>query len=572
MSDSALAIADDSLCYLPLDHLAVADGFNPRTYFDEAKHAELVASIRDHGVVQPLLVRPRADQPERYFLIAGERRWRAAREAALETVPVIIRDVDEREARILSVIENKDRDGVSPGEEARAARLIVDACDGDRDEAAKRLGWSRSVLEARLLLLHAVDDVLAALASRKIKIGHAELLATLPDETQSGTCTKLIDEGWTVADLRSRLDQFAFHLRDAIFDTAACNRCPHNTSTQASLFDQSIGEGRCTNRVCWGEKREAKIVEQKTALAEVYPLIYTDQEKDPVSYVVITKSGKDGVGKSQFEQGCKGCGSFGALMDTSPGREGKVTEDCCFDVGCHKQKVKAYAASLVEEQEEPATASPAKLTKGKVVKKKVKKTKIKASANVTPGKVTDIIDRFYRNTAATVATGNARLTRLFATWATLKLAGDDKLNEKYKLGRGGIDDLDEALPTLAAMDDTMLDTLMNDAVVSLLKEHTEHKWSSDVHNLVAVARAVLPVVNADVADHFVVTEEFLLAHTKSGVESLMSEAGFDQWYDTQYETGAFAKLIKRKNSEIVETIMGSGFDFARFVPKSVAGN
>ena len=235
---------DGQLRYLPLETIDVQPGFNPRQFFADTEFQQLIASVRAQGIIQPIVVRPPQESPGRYWVIAGERRWRAAREARLpEDMPALVRQVDERAALLLALAENGNRDGISPAEEAQAARRLLAACEGDRDEATRLLGWTPTKFAARQLLLHAAPAVLTALAERRIKPGHAELLAGLPAPTQDGTLARVMADQISVADLKTRIAGFALDLAAAIFDKDECLACPHNSSVQAALFEEGIGEG-----------------------------------------------------------------------------------------------------------------------------------------------------------------------------------------------------------------------------------------------------------------------------------------------------------------------------------------
>jgi ParB family chromosome partitioning protein len=120
----------------------IVKGDNPRRYFDRKKHEDLVESIRLRGILQPMLLRPKGDS---FSIVAGERRYRAALEAyGPETqVPVVIREMTDQEALEAAIAENDDRDDPSETEQADAAVRYLAACQGDRPEAARRLGWSR---------------------------------------------------------------------------------------------------------------------------------------------------------------------------------------------------------------------------------------------------------------------------------------------------------------------------------------------------------------------------------------------------------------------------------------------
>ena len=197
------APVDGQLAYLPLDWIEVQPGFNPRTFFEDGEFAALVESVKARGILQAIWVRPQENYDParpRFWLIAGERRLRAAHAASLPCIPVTIRVADARQALILAELENNPalRINLSVAEEAQFAQRFLGECDGDRAEAARLLGWSRARLDARLLLLHAAPAVLEALKQRHIQVGHAELLAGLPEATQTGTLAKIVGDQITV--------------------------------------------------------------------------------------------------------------------------------------------------------------------------------------------------------------------------------------------------------------------------------------------------------------------------------------------------------------------------------------
>jgi PRTRC genetic system ParB family protein len=325
------------LSHLSIAEIHIKDGFNPRKFIDDAKFKELVSSIKQNGIIQPIVVRPTHDaQFGGYWVVAGERRYKAAVELGLESIPALRKELSDHEAKLIATVENTQRDDMSPAEESQAARDVLMGCHNDRKEAIKLLGWSNNKFEARLLLLHADQAVLDALTERHIKLGHAELLSQLPKDFQVATLAKILESGYSVADLKSRLAAFSLDLSKACFNLADCHGCPHNSTLQSSLFDDHISAGKCANRECFEQKTENAMLDKKAALSEQYAVVYLDTEGTPDSYKVTCQSGATGVGRNQFEQGCKQCAHFGALLSIAPDSLGKITEDCCFNMDCHK--------------------------------------------------------------------------------------------------------------------------------------------------------------------------------------------------------------------------------------------
>jgi ParB family transcriptional regulator, chromosome partitioning protein len=151
----------------------------PRKTFNDAKMAELVASIREKGIIQPLVVR---QHEGRYQIIAGERRWRAAQKAGLHEVPVVIQDVSEAWAFELALIENIQREDLNPIEEAEAYRNLIDGFDLSQEEAAKRVGKDRSTVANALRLLRLPQKVRDDVVAVRLTMGHARALLSLEDE------------------------------------------------------------------------------------------------------------------------------------------------------------------------------------------------------------------------------------------------------------------------------------------------------------------------------------------------------------------------------------------------------
>lgn len=162
----------------------------PRKTFDEDALSELADSIAQHGVIQPLLVRPMPDGS--YQLVAGERRWRAARKAGLTEVPVVIRELSDSETMELALIENLQREDLNPIEEAEGLKLLMDTYGLTQEEAAQRVGCSRPAVTNALRLLALPATVLELTRDGKISAGHARALLSFADQAQMLEVVELI--------------------------------------------------------------------------------------------------------------------------------------------------------------------------------------------------------------------------------------------------------------------------------------------------------------------------------------------------------------------------------------------
>jgi len=165
---------------VPIENLT-PNPYQPRRHFDEEALADLVDSMKAHGVLQPLLVRRKPGAPERYEIIAGERRWRAAQKARLHNVPVVVRDFTDRDALEVAIIENIQRQDLTPIEEARGYKRLMDEFSHTQEELGEAVGKSRSHVANLLRLLQLPNSVQLLLNTGKISMGHARALITAED-------------------------------------------------------------------------------------------------------------------------------------------------------------------------------------------------------------------------------------------------------------------------------------------------------------------------------------------------------------------------------------------------------
>lgn len=175
----------------------------PRRSFDPEALDRLAESVAEAGVIQPLVVHPLADG--RYELIAGERRWRAARKAGLETVPAVLRSEIEGRRLQTALIENMAREDLSPVEEARACAALVDELDLSKEEVARRLGRSRSSIANLIRLLDLPDPVLDRLAAGELSEGHGRALLGVRGQSQRlALAREAVRGGWSVRETERR--------------------------------------------------------------------------------------------------------------------------------------------------------------------------------------------------------------------------------------------------------------------------------------------------------------------------------------------------------------------------------
>lgn len=182
---------EDGIYEIPVDDIE-PNPHQPRTRFEPATLVELATSIREHGVIQPVIVAERPDQPQRFWLIAGERRWRAARQAGLSVVPSVVREASSQQLLELALVENLQRDDLSPLEEAAAFNTLIDQFSLTQAQVAYRVGKSRSAVANAVRLLGLPVGVQAALNDRVITAGHARTLLGLESDEDKGRALDLI--------------------------------------------------------------------------------------------------------------------------------------------------------------------------------------------------------------------------------------------------------------------------------------------------------------------------------------------------------------------------------------------
>ena len=233
------------LLHLPVDAIH-ANPRQPRKRFDGEAGSGLAESVRRQGVIQPLLVRPR--DAGGYELIAGERRWRAAREAGHETVPAVVREADDRDTLLLGLVENVAREQLSPAEEARAYAVLLDEFGLALGEVAERVGRSKPSVSNRVRLLDLPDDVLGMLERGQLTEGHARAVLAVPDhEGRRRLAREIVPKGLSVRAAEQRAKWAGAkqkpRVRAASVDPALAARV-RDAFERLTGFHAKVGSGR----------------------------------------------------------------------------------------------------------------------------------------------------------------------------------------------------------------------------------------------------------------------------------------------------------------------------------------
>lgn len=543
---------------LPLSR--IVQGNNPRTYFDPVEMADLSAGLRAAGrVIQPIIVRP-IPGTDLYEIVAGERRWRAAKDVFGDDydMPVVIEALNDEEAEAFAVIENHHRAPMSHAEEAHAAKRQLLRHKGDKEEAAASLGWKPELMERRLALLTCTPAVLDALTQHRIQLGHAELLAGVPPDKQDAVLTGVLAHKVPVGVLKEQLGRFARQLAAAIFDTAPCSACPHNSARQAGLFDESLGEGYCQHPTHYDELTLQAVEAKAQGLRDQYPLVQIVKASDGSAYLPVAADGELGVGVEQYTA-CQGCASFGCAVSALPGSYGDVTPSQCFDAACHTMKVAAWRKA----QRESGPETPAKTGKTPAKRKLSGAVNPAASvaqpSNQTPQRVKDYRVAQWRKWAAReLMMQPERNRRVMIALARAGHTGDVRTAEfgqvaKRIAGPWVVERLDFAaiLPEAEAIDAQHLEPLM----LAITASAAFGVGLGDLD-------ALLNYLEVDEGRHFKWNAEFLELFTLSELESLAGEVGLKAKMGT-----AFKLARAKKKGDFIKALLAvPGFAYEGTVP------
>lgn len=509
---------------LPLSKIML--GYNPRRYFDRKKHEDLVASFRLRGMLQPMLLRPAAGGDDTYVVVAGGRRYRAALEAfgPEGEVPVVIREMTDQEALEAAIDENDNRDDASETEQADAAVRVLAACQNDRAEAARRLGWSQAKFDRRLALANLSDAVKLALDERRIKVGHAELLAAIPADKQDKALDTITASGLDVGKTRDLLMRVTQDLANACFDKTECMACPFNSGTQRALFETHVDEGHCTNPGCFQLKTEAiekaRIEAQERAAAAAQAEA-ADRQAD----------GDDGEAAPDADE----------LADTDDDGDGEASHP----------GVRA-AAVAANRSSSGAIVKPAARAGGATV-----------SAKSIAGRTADLREATWRTALARGLADNPShahaailVAGLTGTLAQIKPA--TLTSRAGLLVNPSFPDLtfEEKIEGIRALSDAQAATTLAAIAAAYARDVQSFAHVADLARAFAI----------DIRHGWRVDRSFLERYTKDELKFIAQECGLIAHMGEK----AFAKLLASKKADLVAGMLNAvGFDWAGRLPSGV---
>ncbi|KFD26685.1 PRTRC system ParB family protein [Sphingobium yanoikuyae] len=505
---------------LPLARIVKGD--NPRRYFDGKKHEEMVASIRQRGILQPILLRPKDDV---YAIVAGERRYRAGLEVYGPDgeVPVIIRVMTDQEALEAAIAENDDRDDPSETEQADAAVRYLAACNGDRAEAARRLAWSCTKLDRRLALADLSDTVKSALDERRIKVGHAELLAVIPGDKQDTALETILRLNLDVNDTRKELMRITHSLAAACFDKTECATCPFNSAAQQVLFETHVDDGHCTNPGCFQLKTEA---------AEV--IRFEEEER-------AAKAARRAMPP--------------AVDDAEADEQDDVTDEPAASMDLRSQPESIAISSSISESRESPPARTADAVRAASTAHKPTVT-----ARSIAARTAELREATWRTALARALAGDAahaRTTILVAAMSgTLSQIKPDTLTSRAGILVGA------SFPDLDFKDKIAEIRALADARAANVLAVIGGAYAKDVLSFDHVAD-LARVFGVDLRETWQVDQTFLEHYTKDELKFIAQECGLIAHVGEK----RFAKLLASKKTELVTGMLNRiGFDWAGRLP------
>lgn len=545
---------------------------NPRRQANSLSMEELMANMKERGLLQPILVRRVG---EGYELVAGSRRLKAFKTIFGEDkeIPALLRDFTAEEAHAAATSENTHREPMTPVEEAEAAAKVLGDCGGEKSEAARRMGWSLPTLEKRLSLMYATESVRAALQDGKILLGHAELLAACRKEAQEEAIASLLaaPKLMTVEALKAYINAASLELASSIFDKADCGTCVHNSGNQTALFTEAIQEGRCTNKQCFDRKTEDRLGEIVKSLKDEFQVVRVVRPGENFTVIPLVGEGPKGVGVEQA-LACRTCEKFGAAVSGVPDKLGRVYRNLCMDVPCNVRMVaKRIAAEKVLEQSgsgpdggtlhQNSAAGGAQGAASVPSKGGAKSGKPTSASSEPSMRVKEYREKLWRQVFKRVVT-NANLADNRSVLMALCLTNPGHLNS------GALkEDLKDVLPlssmpsfgsVLQAVRD-LDQKVLGQALGAIAGNVKDGSMGMDLKDVVST----LKCFEVKLEDYWKVSSDFFSLLTKNEIDAVAQELGIKSAMGAEY-----AKARSLGKDDFIAAIMAvKGFDYTGRIPK-----
>ena len=254
----------------------------PRKNIDKEKLAELAGSIKEHGVVQPIIVRKIAKN--RYEIVAGERRWRACQLAGMNKIPAIIKDYSPQQVSEIALIENIQREDLNPIEEARAFKALTEEYKLTQEELSKKIGKSRPYIANSLRLLYLPAELKSLLSEGRISVGHARALLVIEEEElQKAIAYRIIDEKLSVRQIEEIVSQIQ---NTSLRTNEDKSKTPENRKEKETKIDHDINEIEDKLQTYFGTKVQLKYQKGKGKIEINY---YSEEELDRLVEIILNE-------------------------------------------------------------------------------------------------------------------------------------------------------------------------------------------------------------------------------------------------------------------------------------------
>lgn len=556
----------------------VVTGFNYRRRSSRKKLDELKEDVKAKGrLIYPIIVR-RLDNGK-FELIVGGRRFQVWVElfGIDSEIMAKIEVLTDEEALSWMMAENGRREDPSVIEDAEGAARMLGMVKGDRNEAAKRLGWSRSMLDRRLAVMNAIPSVRDAYLDETLKVGHVEIFAALRKEVQERVVQVILEQVAkgakvpTVEQLMAMAETSLQSLEAAIFDRDECQGCQFNTGNQQALFDQSFSGSRCTNKECYVGKTDAELEKRRTALTDTYQVVRIVRPGDNSTVIPLRAEGKRPVGAEQAAA-CRTCRDFGACVSGVPDSLGKTYVDVCFNQACNDNMVEAYRKNVkaIENAEaasgdavaSPPPGGPEEDGDGKASQPSTK-TPVRASSSSAT--VRNAIQEY-----------REKVWRLVFHRAALKLPAIKSrallialiANQSSHLdGSAGMEVANKALGTDVPVNRTKTSSLLR-----ALLEFDQVKLAAVFQHMAAQVKNDMPIkdivgflnaLDIQLDQHWKVNEDFFELLTKTELDAVAEEIGLAKAAGKTYTS-----LKNGSKKEFVQALLKvEGFTYVGAIPK-----
>ena len=548
--------------------------------------AELEASIKEHGIIQPLLARPLPTDPTRLELIAGYGRRDLAVKLKLGSVPILLRMVNDEDALRMHIDENDKRSAVGLVDEVMQAKEYVTIFKGDKAAAASRIGWGLKKLHERLALGNCTEKVLDALENNAIKPAHALILSNFEAHVQENTLQKCIDGSMSIEELKQRAGSVQKSLKDAKFDTTDCNGCKHNTGDQVGLFDLANNTDKCSNFKCFREKTVAHV----SALAEKkfgHIILLSESQND-----VINTTSVENVGETQFNDGCSICDNNVAVISDHISTIGQVKANQCTDKHCFetcksalqaiKEQPQSGATKEVEKSDtlnddtpiavETTTADATNAISNATTKAKSDATVTdtpKAKKVVMPPKVVEHHKALMRKVAVNHLQDKVALQKAIQLASMIQTSG---LSEEHSPTAKKLDiEFEYGFETMVAQfknfEVDTLDALLTEASIYAMSERTDAMVNFT--NIMINALNDEQDAKAIATDGWEANKTNLDIYTKQVLSIIGTQSGFAKSVDAanvDKKGVSFKQLENKGKPDFIKAMTNSDFDWSSYAP------